>query len=121
MSRSRLAANRKPGSLKWGSAFYQGSLIWLGSRFGAPYALSFTLGLLTISSALIRFISPSNTLLTVAGLLAIYWLHLRKRIDLAQSFVGLNCFLIATGKVFSQQYLIWLIPPLACIGLSVFF
>jgi len=81
-----------------------------------PYVLSFIFGSLNISSALIRFMSPGNTLLTVAGLLAIYWLHLRKRIDLAQSFVGLIGFLIATGKVFSPQYLIWLIPLLACIA-----
>ncbi|HEX7733827.1 MAG TPA: glycosyltransferase family 87 protein, partial [Ktedonobacteraceae bacterium] len=91
------------------------SLVWLGGYFGAHYQVSFTFGSLNISSSLIRFISPVNTLLTVVGLLAIYWLCLRQRVNLAQAFVGLICVLIATGKVFSPQYLIWLIPLLACL------
>lgn len=90
-----------------------GSVTWLGGLFGAPAVPSFDHGSLNIASDLTRLISPINTLLAIAGLFAIYWLHWRKRIDLAQSMVGLVCVLIVTGKVFSPQYLIWLIPLLA--------
>lgn len=95
---------------------FAASLIWLGGHFGVPYRISFGFGSLNISSGLLRFISPVNSLLTVGGLLALYWLYLRKRLDLARAFVGLICVLIATGKVFSPQYLIWLVPLLACIA-----
>ncbi len=92
-----------------------GSLIWLGGHFGAPYSLGFTFGSLNINSSLARLISPVDTLLTGLGLLAVYWLQWRRRIDFAQALVGLVCVLIVTGKVFSPQYLIWLIPLLAYI------
>jgi hypothetical protein len=93
-----------------------GSLIWLGGHFGTPYSLGFTFGSLNIDSSLARLISPVDTLLTVMGLLAVCWLQWRRRIDFAQALVGLVCVLIVTGKVFSPQYLIWLIPLLAYIS-----
>ncbi len=92
------------------------SVIWLGDHFGAPYTIDFAFGSLNISSSLARLLSPVNSLLTLAGILAVLWLQWRKRIGLAQTLVGLVCVLIATGKVFSPQYLIWLIPLLAYIS-----
>lgn len=93
------------------------SAIWLGGHFGAPYTLNFTFGSLNIvNSDLVRLLAPVNTLLTLVGVLALYWLQWRKRIDLGQSLVGLVCVLIVTGKVFSPQYLIWLIPLLAYVA-----
>lgn len=93
-----------------------GSIIWLGGHFGAPYTIDFTFGSLNITSNLVQLISPADTLLTVVGLLAVFWLQWSKRIDLAQTLTGLVCVLIVTGKVFSPQYLIWLIPLLAYIA-----
>lgn len=91
------------------------SFIWLGGHVGVPYTINFTFGSLNMNSGLVRLLSPVDTLCTVAGLLGVYWLQWRRRIDLAQSLTGLVCVLIATGKVFSPQYLIWLVPLLAYI------
>lgn len=90
-----------------------GSVIWLGGHFGAPYTLDFNFGSLNINSSLTSLVSPVDTLLTIVGFLAVLWLQWRERITLVQAVVGLLCVLIATGKVFSPQYLIWLIPLLA--------
>ena len=93
-----------------------GSFIWLGGHAGASYIIYFGYGSLDITSGLTRLLAPADTLLTIVGILALFWLQWRKRIDLAQTLVGLVCVLIVTGKVFSPQYLIWLIPLLASIA-----
>jgi hypothetical protein len=90
-----------------------GSLVWLGQIFGLPFTTAFTYGSLNISSSLVGLISPLATLLSLAGLLLVLWLQVYGRIGLAQALVGLLCVLVATGKVFSPQYLIWLFPLLA--------
>jgi hypothetical protein len=93
-----------------------GSIIWSGGHWGAPYKIYFAFGSLNITSSLAGWISPAITLLTIAGLLVVFWLQWRRRIDLAQTLTGLVCVLIVTGKVFSPQYLIWLIPFLAVLA-----
>ena len=44
------------------------------------------------------------------------WLQWRGKIDLVQSCIALLLVFIAGGKVFSPQYLIWVIPLLAYTG-----
>lgn len=91
------------------------SVIWVSSHFGVHYKIDFTFGSFNIESSLMRSISPVDTLLTVTGILGVLWLQWRNKIDLAQAFVALVCVLMTTGKVFSPQYLIWLIPLLVYI------
>ena len=93
-----------------------GSAIWAGGHFGVPYIIRFNFGSLNLYGETANWISlvdTVDTLLTIAGLLYVFWLQWRRRIDLAQAAVGLLCVLMTTGKVFSPQYLIWLIPLLA--------
>lgn len=91
------------------------SVIWVGSHFGASYRIDFIFGSLNVESGLASLVSPTNMLLTVAGIVFVFWLQWRKQIDFAQTMVALVCVLITTGKVFSPQYLIWLFPLLAYI------
>jgi hypothetical protein len=90
-----------------------GSVIWFASHSGMPYTIDFTFGSLNLESQLSLLISPLDTLLMLSASLYLFWLQYHRRIDLLQAMVGLVCVLIATGKVFSPQYLIWLIPLLA--------
>jgi hypothetical protein len=90
-----------------------GSVLWLSDHSGSHSTIMFTFGSLNLYSGLASWISPVDTLLTVAGLLLVFWLQWRRRIDLMQAAVGLLCVLMTTGKVFSPQYLLWLIPLLA--------
>jgi hypothetical protein len=88
-------------------------VIWANTSFDTHYTIGFDFGSLNVYSSLSSVISSVDTLLTFAGILFVLWLQWRKRIDLAQAMVGLVSVLITTGKVFSPQYLIWLIPLLA--------
>jgi hypothetical protein len=44
------------------------------------------------------------------------WLQWRQQLTLAQAMIALLLVFIVTGKVFSPQYLIWLIPLVAYTG-----
>lgn len=90
-----------------------GSVLWSVSHVGVPYTIDFTFGSLNLESQLSQLLSPLEAALLLCGILFLFWLQWKQRIDLLQTMVGLLCVLISTGKVFSPQYLLWLIPLLA--------
>ncbi len=94
----------------------QSSALWLAKLFGAPYQISYSFGSLNALSPLSDTVSLTGTGLCIAGLLATFWLQWSGRLNLARSAVALLLVLVATGKVFSPQYLIWLIPLVAYTG-----
>lgn len=65
-----------------------------------------------------KIISLSSTLLLLVGLAATYWLQWKRKIDLAVSSLLTLLVIIITGKVFSPQYLIWVAPLVAYVGLA---
>lgn len=54
--------------------------------------------------------------LLIVGLLYTYWLQWRGRVDLATGTLLILLIMIVTSKVFSPQYLIWVVPLVAYQG-----
>lgn len=93
------------------------TLIWLAHFFGIPWlGVYYDFGSVNVVSDISALVSPTGTILLVLGFLYVLWLQLRGKIDITQAAIALLLVFIATGKVFSPQYLIWLIPLLAYAG-----
>ncbi|GCE12828.1 hypothetical protein KTT_26870 [Tengunoibacter tsumagoiensis] len=96
-----------------------GSLLWLLHFVGAPWQGNiYTYGSINFVSTLADPLSRLGTLGFIIGVLVILWQQYQQRYDLLQASIALILLFVATGKVFSPQYLIWLIPLLAYAGAS---
>ncbi|HLX39683.1 MAG TPA: hypothetical protein VKR42_04085, partial [Ktedonobacteraceae bacterium] len=89
------------------------SILWLATAIGFPIHAIYTFGSLNIVSTLSSSVSSIFSLLFVLGTIYTLWLQWRGKIDVLQTCIALLFVFIATGKVFSPQYLIWLMPLLA--------
>ncbi len=93
------------------------SILWLVHKLGlGSLSFSYTFGSLNMLGSLSSAISLFADALVVAGLLYTYWLLWRAKIDLATASLLTLLIVMLTSKVFSPQYLIWVIPLLAYIG-----
>ncbi len=94
------------------------SLLWLGSLIGFPVHIEYTFGSINIVSALGGAVSYFSEILFIVGYIYSLYLQWRGKLDVVQTCIALLLIFIATGKVFSPQYLIWIIPLLAYSGAS---
>ncbi|MDQ2715750.1 MAG: hypothetical protein M3Z08_12650 [Chloroflexota bacterium] len=97
------------------------SVLWLAKPFGASWQVVYSYGSLNVLSNASGAVSLVGTCGLVLGSLLVLWLQWRRRIDFVQTCIALLLVLIATGKVFSPQYLIWLIPLLAYASINTTF
>ena len=89
------------------------TLLWLAHSFGLPVQVVSSFGSINLLSALngvVSLLGEGAFLLCCAFILFMQW---RKKFDLTQASIALLLVFIATGKVFSPQYLIWVMPLLA--------
>ncbi len=89
------------------------TILWIATNFGFPAHVEFTYGSLNIISGLGNAVALLFEVAFVLGYTFTLWQQWGGKLDPAQTFIALLLVFIATGKVFSPQYLIWLIPLLA--------
>lgn len=92
------------------------TLLWLGTLVGFPVHIVYSFGSVNMVSSLGGVVSDLSEVLFVVGYIYSIYLQWRGRLDVVQVCVALLFIFIATGKVFSPQYLIWIIPLLAYSG-----
>jgi hypothetical protein len=86
------------------------SLLWLGTFVGFPAHAIYTFHSLNYVGPLDRVLEPLSALALGGGCLLIYWRLLRGRLDVGRAFVACLCVVLVSNKIFSPQYLIWILP-----------
>jgi hypothetical protein len=86
------------------------TLAWLGWLFGIPTHIAFSYGSVNLFGPLADALAPWSMLLLVAGCGAVYALLLRGTFTVRRAFLAALGVIILTGKVFSPQYIVWILP-----------
>jgi len=89
------------------------ALLWLGAQFEVFVHTEFSYGSLNLVGALGGVVSLLCTAFFALGYMYTIWLQWRGELDIVQASIAALLVFIATGKVFSPQYLLWIIPLLA--------
>jgi hypothetical protein len=92
------------------------TLLWLAHLGGMGWTILYSYGSINLNTPLNNLISPLFSGLFILGVIFVFWLQWQNKLDLIQTIIALTLVFISTGKVFSPQYLIWLIPLLAYAG-----
>lgn len=89
------------------------SLLWIGTWFGIPARAVYTFHSLNYVGVLDGLLKPLSALALAGGCLLVYWRQLAGRLDVRRAFVACVCVVLVTNKIFSPQYLIWVLPLVA--------
>jgi len=92
------------------------TLLWLGTLIGFPVRIVFSYGSINMTGVLGGPVSNLSEILFIGGYIYAVYLQWRGKLDIVQACIALLLVFIAAGKVFSPQYLIWVIPLLAYSG-----
>jgi hypothetical protein len=88
-------------------------LLWLASLVGVPVIWVTSFGSWNILSPIAGALSQGLVILFASGYLYIVIQQWRGKMGLFQACLAALMLMIASGKVFSPQYLLWLMPLLA--------
>lgn len=91
-------------------------ILFLAQHFGVASYTAYTFGSINIVSPLGEPVSLAFDALLVLGYLYTTFLQWRGRLAVTQAFIAILLIFIVTGKVFSPQYLMWVIPLLVYTG-----
>jgi hypothetical protein len=93
------------------------SMLWICSLLGkTSLTYAHTFASLNVLSPLSSNVTLLINILLVVGILYTWWLQWCKHIDLGMTCLLTLLIVIVTAKVFSPQYLIWVIPLAAYVG-----
>ena len=91
------------------------TLLWLGTLLGAPARADYSFVSLNYVGPLDTILKPLSMVALLALCLLVYWRQAQGRLTVGQAFVACLCAVVATNKIFSPQYLIWLLPVVAAV------
>lgn len=94
------------------------TVLWIAQHMGIPWQrIEYSYGSINIiSNQLGQTIALTGISCLILAGVYILWLQWHKKLDLVQASIALILVFLATGKTFSPQYLMWLIPLLAYAG-----
>jgi hypothetical protein len=97
------------------------SILWLGTIFGIPAAPDYSFTSLNYVGPLDVVLKPLSAVALALGCLVVYWRQARGTLTVGQAFVATLAVVLVTNKIFSPQYLIWILPFVAYVeGFSLF-
>ena len=91
------------------------SVMWLGSLVGIPALPDYSFVSLNLSGPLDAWLRPLSAVALLAGVCFVYWRQARGRLSVGRAFLGCLCIVLVTNKIFSPQYLIWVLPVVAAV------
>jgi hypothetical protein len=91
------------------------TLLWFGTLVGIPARPVYSFNSLNYFGPLDAALKPLSAVALVVGCGLVYYRQARGRLPLGQAFVACLCVVIATNKIFSPQYLIWVLPVVAAV------
>jgi hypothetical protein len=91
------------------------SVLWLGTFFGLHARDVYSFHSLNYVGTLDAALKPLSAVALAGGCLYIYWRQLRGRLDVGQALVACLCVVLVANKIFSPQYLIWVLPLVAVV------
>jgi hypothetical protein len=89
------------------------SILWLGTIFHIPAAPDYSFVSLNYVGVLDNVLKPLSALALIAGCLWVYWRQGRGSLTIGQAFTACLCAVLVTNKIFSPQYLVWVLPIVA--------
>jgi hypothetical protein len=96
------------------------TVLWLASWFGLPAHAVYTFHSLNLVGRADAVLKPLSAFALAGGCLVVYWRQLTGRLHLGEAFIACLCVVLVTNKIFSPQYLIWVLPLVAYVaGLEV--
>lgn len=91
------------------------TLLWAGSLAGFPVKTDLSFHSFNLLGSLTGAISIICNAAFLAGVAWVLWRQATGKLDLGRALVAILLVVICTGRVFSPQYLIWVLPFIAIV------
>ena len=89
------------------------SLLWIGSFLGYPVRPNESFGSLNLVGSLDVYLKSLSLYALVGGMMFVSWKVLRGKLTLGEAFVATIALVLASNKLLSPQYLMWVLPLVA--------
>jgi glycosyl transferase family 87 len=91
------------------------TILWLGTLVGVPAHPEFSFVSLNMVGPMDVVLKPLSAIALVVGCLLVYWRQMRGRLTVGQAVLACLCAVMVTNKIFSPQYVIWVLPIVAAV------